>query len=136
MRFKRTNPPTGERAPFGLKLAAVAVLLFLHVPVWIILLYAFTTDSATFSFPPPGLTLDWFGVAWKRSDFWQALGISLRVAGIATALAILPGCRGRGGIAPVGRSRSLFCWCCPGAARDVIGIALRSATPVRDPFSF
>ena len=70
-----------EKAPFSLKLAAVGVLLFLHIPVWIILLYAFTTDEATYSFPPPGLTTRWFGVAFGRQDFWDALGLSLRVAG-------------------------------------------------------
>jgi putative spermidine/putrescine transport system permease protein len=80
-----------EKAPFSLKLAATAVLLFLHIPVWIILLYAFTTDEATYSFPPPGLTTRWFGVAFGRQDFWDALGLSLRVAGMATLLALILG---------------------------------------------
>jgi len=50
----KTPDPMAEKAPLSLKLAATGVLLFLHIPVWIILLYAFTTDEATYSFPPPG----------------------------------------------------------------------------------
>ena len=46
-----------------LALASGAVLLFLHGPIGIILLYAFTTDDASYTFPPPGLTARWFGVA-------------------------------------------------------------------------
>jgi putative spermidine/putrescine transport system permease protein len=141
MRFKRTTPTAGERAPFGLKLAAIAALLFLHVPVWIILLYAFTTDSATFSFPPPGLTLDWFGVAWKRSDFWQALGLSLRVAGIATALAILLGTLAAAAVSRsrfFGRESVSFLLVLPLALPGIVtGIALRSAISLFEiPFSF
>lgn len=80
-----------EKASLGLTLAAVSALLFLHLPMWIILLYAFTTDEATYTFPPPGLTARWFGVTFGRADFWQALGLSLQVALVATALALLLG---------------------------------------------
>jgi putative spermidine/putrescine transport system permease protein len=141
MRSKSTPIPTGERAPFGLKLAAIAALLFLHVPVWIILLYAFTTDSATFSFPPPGLTLDWFGVAWRRSDFWQALGLSLRVAGIATGLAVLLGTLAAAAVSRskfFGRESVSFLLVLPLALPGIVtGIALRSAISLFEiPFSF
>src|SRR3954470_18067813 len=71
--------------------AAFGVLIFLHAPVVLILLYTFTTDAASFSFPPPGYTLQWFAVAWGRQDVWQALGLSLRVATGATAMALLLG---------------------------------------------
>src|SRR5215212_4031793 len=40
-----------EKAPLGLSITAVLVLLFLHVPIWIILLYTFTTDLAAFTGP-------------------------------------------------------------------------------------
>ena len=56
------------RAPLSLRLAAAAGLLYLHVPMFFILLYAFTTDDKSYQFPPPGLTLHWFGVAWGRVD--------------------------------------------------------------------
>lgn len=75
----------------GQKLAAAAGLLFLHAPVWVIVLYAFTTEDRTYQFPPPGLTLHWFEVAFAREDIWAAMRLSLMVAAVATALAILLG---------------------------------------------
>jgi putative spermidine/putrescine transport system permease protein len=78
-------------ASLGQKLAAAAGLLFLHAPVWVIVLYAFTTEDRTYQFPPPGLTLHWFEVAFAREDIWAAMRLSLMVAAVATALAILLG---------------------------------------------
>jgi len=78
-------------ASFGQKLAAAAGLMFLHAPVWVIVLYAFTTEDRTYQFPPPGLTLHWFEVAFAREDIWAAMRLSLMVAAVATALAILLG---------------------------------------------
>ena len=63
----------GRRAPLAVKLAAVGALLFLHLPLAVVVLYAFTTDDSTFRFPLPGLTTAWFAVAWGRSDVWAAL---------------------------------------------------------------
>ena len=63
-----------------------AGLVFLHVPVWVIVLYAFTTEDRTYQFPPPGLTLHWFAVAFAREDIWAAMRLSLMVAAVATAL--------------------------------------------------
>ena len=57
-------------ASLGLKLAAAAGLVFLHLPVWVIVLYAFTTEDRTYAFPPPGLTLHWFEAAFARDDIW------------------------------------------------------------------
>jgi putative spermidine/putrescine transport system permease protein len=78
-------------ATAGQKLAAAAGLVFLHAPVWVIVLYAFTTEDRTYQFPPPGLTLHWFEVAFAREDIWAAMRLSLMVAAVATALAILLG---------------------------------------------
>ena len=80
-----------QGASFGQKLAAAAGLLFLHFPVWVIVIYAFTTEDRTYQFPPPGLTLRWFEVAFAREDIWQAMRLSLVVASAATLLAILLG---------------------------------------------
>jgi putative spermidine/putrescine transport system permease protein len=59
--------------------------------VLVIILYAFTTEDRTYQFPPPGLTLHWFEVAFARSDIWQAMRLSLIVAAVATLLAIILG---------------------------------------------
>jgi putative spermidine/putrescine transport system permease protein len=80
-----------QGASLGQKLAAAAGLLFLHAPVLVIVLYAFTTEDRTYQFPPPGLTLRWFEVAFAREDIWQAMRLSLVVASVATLLAILLG---------------------------------------------
>ena len=73
------------------KIAAAAGLLFLHAPVWIIVLYAFTTEDRTYQFPPPGLTLHWFEVAFARDDIWAAMRLSIVVAIAATAIALVLG---------------------------------------------
>jgi putative spermidine/putrescine transport system permease protein len=80
-----------ERAPWSLKLAALAGLIFLHFPILVIFLYAFTIEENAFTFPPPGLTTQWFGAILERPDFWRALALSLQVAAIATTIAILLG---------------------------------------------
>jgi putative spermidine/putrescine transport system permease protein len=90
-RVKNTKAYDLERTPLLLKLAAWAVLLFMHIPVLIILLYAFTTDEATYNFPPPSLTTKWFGLALQRPDLWRALLLSLRVAGLTTMIALVLG---------------------------------------------
>ncbi len=82
---------TARRAPRALTWAAVGGLLFLHLPLALILLYAFTTEEQSYQFPPPGLTLRWFAVAWSRPDIWDALGLSLRVAAASTAIALVLG---------------------------------------------
>src|SRR5512147_1662820 len=67
------------------------VLAFLHIPVLITILYAFTTEDRTYQFPPPGFTLHWFEVAFGRADIWQSLTLSLGVAACATAIALVLG---------------------------------------------
>ena len=79
------------KAGIGLTAAAWFGALFLNVPILFIILYCFTTDDRSYSFPPPGLTLQWFGVAFARDDLWQALGLSLRVALVAMLLALVLG---------------------------------------------
>ena len=76
------------RSPLALKLAAAGGLAFLHLPLAFILLYAFSDEDRSFQFPPPGLTLRWFAVAWNRPDIWEALALSIRIAVMSTALAI------------------------------------------------
>jgi putative spermidine/putrescine transport system permease protein len=63
----------------------------MHVPVLVIILYAFTTDDRTYAFPPPGLTLHWFQAAFARSDIWAAMRLSLSVAALATLFSIILG---------------------------------------------
>src|SRR5690348_16710702 len=88
----RSNPRRTEPgAPLGLRIAAAAGLLFMLAPLALIFLYAFSTEERTYQWPPPGLTLDWFAVTWNRPDVWEALTLSVQVAAISTAIALVLG---------------------------------------------
>ena len=121
-----------DRAPLGLKLAAAAGLLFLHLPILLIFLYAFTTEEKSYQFPPPGLTLKWFAVAWGRADIWPPLWLSLQVAAVATLVqssnaAALRNSAVRGRV--IARGRLMRGSCLSGASRAagsmrVCGVAI------------
>src|SRR5215475_13462393 len=89
--MRSNNDPNVERAPWSLRLATLGAILFLHFPILIIALYAFTTEERTYEFPPPGLTFAWFGTIMQRQDFWRALALSLQVASVATFIALVFG---------------------------------------------
>jgi putative spermidine/putrescine transport system permease protein len=129
-----------NQAGIGLKLAVAAALFFLYFPFAIILLYTFTTEDSAYTFPPPGLTLKWFQVAWHRSDLWQALEISLQVASIATVIALVLGTMAAIAVYRsqfFGRETISFFLLLPIALPGIVtGIALRSAIDVIGiPFS-
>src|SRR5512143_1722910 len=84
MRSKSREP----RSPLGIKFGTWVALAFLYFPLAIILLYAFTTDDRTFTFPPPGLTTDWFGITANNQGFRDSLVLSVIVAIAATAIAL------------------------------------------------
>lgn len=126
----RYNKSGRQKPPLGLSLVSLGVLLFLHLPFLIVMLYAFTTDEATFTFPPPSLTTKWFGVAMKRADLWAALGLSLRVALIATLSALVLGTLAAAAVYRsrfFGREAISFLLILPIALPGIVtGIALRS----------
>ncbi|MBT1444831.1 ABC transporter permease [Shewanella sp. JM162201] len=133
--------PDKKSSPRALTLAASAGLLFLHLPMWIIFLYAFTTEQKSYQFPPPGLTLQWFAKAWAREDVWRALELSLQVALLSTLIAMVLGT-----LAAMALSRSRFfgrdvfsmLLVLPIALPGIItGLALRASYGTFDiPFSF
>ncbi|WP_149141523.1 ABC transporter permease [Gemmobacter caeruleus] len=129
-----------DRASFGLRLAAIGGLLFLHLPILLIFLYAFTTEEKSYQFPPPGLTLKWFGVAWHRADIWPPLWLSVQVAAVATLVAMILGTLVAAAMAQsrfFGREQISLLILLPIALPGVItGMALRSAFSVMDiPYS-
>ena len=129
-----------DRASWGLKIGAFGGLLFLHLPILLIFLYAFTTEDRTYQFPPPGLTTEWFAVAWNRADIWPPLFLSLQVAAISTALALVLGTLVAASMARsqfFGRDQVSLLILLPIALPGVItGMSLRSAFGVMDiPFS-
>ena len=65
-------------------------MTWLYVPLAMIILYAFTKGRGT-SWPPDLFTLKWFGVAWQDERLKPALLMSLEVAAVATAIALVLG---------------------------------------------
>jgi putative spermidine/putrescine transport system permease protein len=131
----------GTGSGWPLKGGALVTILFLHVPLAFIVLYAFSTDDKTFVFPPPGLTTQWFGVAFERQDIRQALALSLRVAAVSTAVAILLGTLAAAAVWRsrfFGREAISLLVILPIALPGIItGISLRSAIGLLEiPFSF
>lgn len=126
-----TRSASPNSAPVGLKIATGAAIIFLHFPILVIMLYALTTEEASFTFPPPGLTLDWFSVTFSRTDFWEALKLSLGVAATTTLIALILGTLMSGAIHRsnfFGREAISLLAILPIALPGIVtGIALRSA---------
>ena len=129
-----------QTSPLFLKFAAAGGLLFLHLPILLIFVYAFTTEEKSYQWPPPGLTLQGFAVAWNRPDVWSALSLSVQVAVIATAIALVLGTLCAAAVSQTkffGREAISLLVILPIALPGIItGIALRSAFSLFDiPFS-
>ncbi len=130
-----------QSAPWGVKIAAAIGLLFLHMPLLLIFVYAFTTEERSYQWPPPGLTLQWFAVTWNRPDVWQALTLSVQVAAISTVIALVLGTLCAAAVSGTkffGREVISLLVILPIALPGIItGIALRSAFSLAEiPFSF
>ena len=129
-----------DGAPWLLRISALLVLLFLHLPILLIFLYAFSSEDRSFQFPPPGLTLKWFAVAWNREDIWGPLYLSIRVATVSTILAMILGTFTAAALSRArffGRESLSLLIILPIALPGIItGMSLRSAFAVMDiPFS-
>ena len=143
MRFdavKQSARPQGG-ATWGLRIAVGAGILFLHIPLALIIVYAFSSEDKSYIFPPPGLTTQWFAVAMGRQDVWDAMKLSFQVALWATAIAMVLGTLAAGALARAqffGREAINLLLILPIALPGVItGISLRSAFHAMDvPFSF
>ena len=128
-----------NRPPIWLSAAAVAALLFIHVPLLLIIVYSFSAD-VNFQFPPSGYTTQWYADALERQDLWKAVWLSVQTAFIATMIALVLGT-----LAAAALWRSTFfgkdylslLFILPIALPGIItGIALRSAFNLMDiPFS-
>ena len=131
---------SNRKSPVSLKIAAAAGLLFLHLPILLIFVYAFTTEEKSYQWPPPGFTLKWFAITWGRPDVWEALKLSLQVASISTVVAMLLGTLCAAAVSRsqfFGRETISLLVILPIALPGIItGIALRSAFSLAEiPFS-
>ena len=74
----------------GLRLWTIGVILFLHLPILIIILYAFNAQTAQ-GWPITDWTTKWFEPTIHDGEMQQALLLSIKAALGATALALLLG---------------------------------------------
>jgi putative spermidine/putrescine transport system permease protein len=116
-------------------------MAFLHLPLLVIVLYAFSMEEKSFRFPIPGFTTKWFSVAFAREDIRAALGLSLQVAAASTAVALVLGTLAAAAVWRsrfFGREAVSLLLILPIALPGIItGIALRSALSLAEvPFSF
>mgnify|MGYP001458454380 FL=1 len=141
MPSKNSSQSGGERASWPLKFGAVGAILFLHVPLWLIFLYAFTTDESAYTFPPPGLTLKWIPQALANTAMQDALLLSIRVALLATVVALILGTLAAAAVYRFnffGKESISFILLLPLALPGIVtGIAMRSAISLMHiPFTF
>jgi putative spermidine/putrescine transport system permease protein len=141
MLSKKPSQQSNNEAPFFLKLGTAGALLFLHIPLMLIFLYAFTTDEAGYSFPPPGLTLKWIPRALENPDLQAALLLTLKVAILATLIALVLGTLAASAVYRFnffGKETISFMLILPLALPGIVtGIAIRSAINLTGiPFSF
>jgi putative spermidine/putrescine transport system permease protein len=135
------GPSDKGRAGWGLKSAAWFGVLYLNLPILFIILYGFTTDDASYSFPPPGLTTQWFAVTWARADFWEALWLSVQVAFASMLIAMVLGTFAAAAMYRFkffGKEAVTLLILLPIALPGIVtGISLRSAFALGDvPFSY
>jgi putative spermidine/putrescine transport system permease protein len=74
----------------GMGVVSVLVLLFLYVPLFVIMLYAFNPARSQ-SWPLPGLSTRWFVATWNNADVRTALVTSLKAGLGATTIALILG---------------------------------------------
>ncbi len=133
--------PSLKTTAWPLTFAAAGAILFLNLPFLVILLYSLTTDEQTYSFPLPGVTANWFVAALNRTEMWDSVWLSARVAFGATVVALTLGTLAAFAVYNsnfFGRETVSFLVVLPIALPGIVtGIALRSAMSLMDvPFSF
>jgi putative spermidine/putrescine transport system permease protein len=105
------------------------VLLFLWFPLALIMVYAFNKSNVQ-SWPIPGFTGHWFSEAWHSQDVRDAVWLSVRVALVATGVAIVLGSMAAFGVARFsffGRDAVSFILVLPIALPGIVtGMALNS----------
>ncbi|WP_369806660.1 ABC transporter permease, partial [Mycobacterium sp. E802] len=74
-----------------LRLVAGLVLLYLFLPIFVIVLFSFNDPSGKFNYTWQGFTLDNWAHPFKYPALTEALKLSLNVAGVSTAIALVLG---------------------------------------------
>ncbi|MGQ9349359.1 ABC transporter permease [Mycolicibacterium gilvum] len=84
----RTGPNWGDLL---LRVAAGLVLLYLFLPIFVIILFSFNKPAGKFNYSWQGFTLDNWLDPFKYPALTEALKLSLNVAAVSTAVALVLG---------------------------------------------
>lgn len=79
-----------RRSKYALNAAVAVTLAFIYVPLIVIAIYAFNSSNIL-EWPPPGLTTHWFSEAFHDGGARDALLTTIKVALIATSIALILG---------------------------------------------
>jgi putative spermidine/putrescine transport system permease protein len=82
--------PMGRPGRIALRLATLAVLAFMYIPLSLVIAYAFN-ESGTSAWPPSGFTFRWVGEALANTGLREAFMTSIVCALGATAIAMVLG---------------------------------------------
>jgi putative spermidine/putrescine transport system permease protein len=74
----------------ALRVATIAILAFIYIPIGIIVLYSFNASKVA-TWPITSFTLDWYAKAFENEGIRAALGTSIQAAIGATILALILG---------------------------------------------
>ena len=77
-------------AKIGLWVTTALTLAFIYFPILVVVLNSFST-SRTLSWPPPGVTTEWWGKVLTNAGALSAISTSLIVAAASTVIALLLG---------------------------------------------
>ncbi|WES63488.1 ABC transporter permease [Microbacter sp. GSS18] len=80
----------GTGARVTLAIVTGLILLAVYLPLFVVLVNSFST-STSLTWPPPGFTLEWWGRAFQSAGALEAVGTSVFVAIISTAVALVLG---------------------------------------------
>ena len=81
---------SGRLGRIGLRVATIAVLAFIYVPLLVVVAYAFNSSGTT-SWPPAGFSTRWVEVALANTGLRDAFVTSIGIALGASAIALVLG---------------------------------------------
>jgi len=117
-------------ARWALRIALGVVLAFMYVPLAMVLINSFNS-SLIFSWPPKSYTLEWWSAAFESEGVRNSLAESLKVAALATVVALFLGTMISFAVARFtwfGRNTISFLFVLPIALPGIVtGVALQNA---------
>jgi spermidine/putrescine transport system permease protein len=90
-RFSVRGLGSGKLGDILLKVVAGLVLLYIFIPIFVIVLFSFNKPAGKFNYTWQGFTLDNWADPFKYPALAQALKMSVEVAAVSTAIAVVLG---------------------------------------------